>query len=87
MRKAVRVTEQVLLTLSVALLVLLYIYVHGFGKIRGPLARLAFYERGIISEEELRVREQEASLSPGDHPALGEQKNLKFVEPEAENQD
>jgi hypothetical protein len=67
------VIERLLLAVSLVLLVFFYVYVYGFGKIRGPLAREEFYELGELKQEEVdeeKTRiESRGELKPGPEPA------------------
>jgi hypothetical protein len=59
--------ERFLVVACLILLVFFYVYVYGFGKVRGPLANKEFYRRGEIDEEAIITKQA----------LLGAQENLK----------
>jgi len=68
MNRVFAILERIFLAAAILLLVFFSIYVYGFGKVRGPLARHKFYELGEIDEsaveaEKARI-EGESELKP-----------------------
>jgi hypothetical protein len=68
--------ERVLLAACLLLLVFFYVYVYGFGKIRGPIAREQFYELGELNEADIAAEkarimgseELKPEVPPADNP-------------------
>lgn len=57
MNRIFATVERVMMGACIALLILVYIYVYGMGKIRGPFARHEFYKRGEIGDDEVALEQ------------------------------